>query len=240
MNEKSGLLDLIKKKRFASGQGVTAPPPEKGLKRFFFLLGTHLWKIVMLNLLFLAFSIPVVTIPAAICGMNRALIKLVREGNCFIWSEFIKEFKANIFKSLPFGLLSAFLLFDSYYFFSLSISNQNGGINVWMAAVGFLLLGFEILLSSYVFVFLPTLALKNKFIAKNALIFVITEWKTNLLILGCSLVMALIIAAFFPYSVLLLMFLWFALSQFIVCNAVDEPLQRRIIGPFEQRQEQGS
>lgn len=231
------ITDLIKNRRFAPGEGVTEPPPDKGIKLFGFILWTHMWKLVTLNLLFLVFCIPVLTIPAAFCGMNRVLIKLIREGNCFLWNDFWAEFKANLFKGIPFGLVCAFLLFDSYYFFSLSISIRESGIDWFTAALGFLFLGFTVLFGSYVFVFLPTLALKNRHIARNAFILAIIEWKANLIILGCTLGMALLAVVLFPYSLILLLFIWIALLQFIICNVINEPLQRRIIGPYEQLQQ---
>ena len=232
------VTELIKRKRFASGPGVTEPPPEKGIRRFGFLLWTHMWKLVLLNLLFLAFCIPVLTIPAALCGMNRVLIKLVREGNCFLWSDFWAEFKANLFKGIPFGIICALMLFACYYFFSLSIS-YGESFGLLTAIIGFSLLGFSVLFGSYVFVFLPTLDLRNRHIAKNAFILTLMEWKTNLIIIGCLFGMALIAAAFFPYTIILLIFIWPSLSQLIVCMAVNGPLQRRIIGPYEQNQKEG-
>ena len=233
------ITELIKKKRFAPGKGVTEPPPEKGLKWFFFLLGTHFWKYVTLNLLFLAFSIPVVTMPAAVCGVNRVLIKLIREGNCFLWSDFIKEFKANLVKSLPFGLLFAVLLFMSYYALGVSVYSGDSSLNIFAGAIGLFILVLSLLFSSYVFVLLPSLALKNRYIAKNALILMTTEWKTDLKILGTLIALAFIIAALFPYTVVLLLFIWFSLQQLIVCIAVNETMQRRIIEPFEQSQKKG-
>lgn len=233
------ITELIRKRRFAPGPGVTEPPPEKGIKRFGFLLTTHFWKLIQLNLLFVLFSLPVLTIPAAYCGMNRVLIKLVREGNCFLWYEFSKEFKANFLKSLPFGIVTAVLLFFSYYAFSWSLSGGGTGMDIVLIVVGFLLLGAAILFSSYIFVFLPTLDLKNRLIAKNAFILIWTEWKTNFVILGCTIAMLFIIIAFFPVSIVLLPVIWFSLLQLIVCTAVNEPLQRRIIGPWEQKQKEG-
>lgn len=233
------ITEQIKRKRFAPGPGVTEPPPKKGIKRFFFILTTHFWKLIELNLLFILFSIPVLTIPAAYCGMNRVLIKLVREGNCFLWDDFIKEFKANLFKSLPFGLITALLLFFSYFAFSWSLSAGGTGMDIVLIVIGMLLLGIAILFSGYVFVFLPALDLKNKLIAKNAFILIWTEWKTNLVLLGCTFLMLFIIAALFPVSVILLPVIWFSLLQLIICTAINEPLQRRIIGPYEQRQKEG-
>lgn len=230
------ITELIKRKRFAPGKGVIEPPPQQGVKRFIFVLVTHPWKLIYLNLLFLAFSIPVLTIPASLCGMNRVLIKLVREGNCFLWHDFIKEFKENLFKSLPFGILSAFLLFSSYYFLSLSISAD--GMYVVSGAIGVLFLVIAFLFSSYVFVFLPSLNLKNRHIARNAFILMVIEWKTNLALLCSAFAMAVIIIFFFPHSIFLLLFIWFSLMQLIVCTAINLPLEKRIIGPYEMIREE--
>lgn len=238
MEEKlGGVWALIKKRRVAPGKGVTGAPPERGIRRFGFLLWNHVWKLITLNLMFLAFSIPVVTMPAAVCGMNRALIVLVREGNCFLWDEFWKEFKANLFKSLPFGAIFVFLMFDSYYALSMKTSG-GGAIGVLMTGVGCCLLMLAILFFSYVFILLPALDLKNRYIAKNAFILMMTEWKTNMVIMGITLVSALFLAALFPFTIIPALLIWFAMVQLAVCTAVNGPLQRRIIGPFEQSQTQ--
>lgn len=234
------ITELIKRKRFAPGKGVTEPPPERGIRRFGFLLWNHLWKLVTVNLLFIAFSIPVITMPAALCGMNRALIVLVREGNCFIWDEFWKEFKANLFKSLPFGLLSAVLLFMSYYTLSVSTSSEDISLSIFAGAIGLFILGLTLLFSSFVFVLLPSLALNNRHIAKNAIILMVTEWKTDLIILGGTLGMVFLAVAFFPYTSILLLLIWFSLTQLMICAAVGEPLQRRIIEPYEKSQKEGA
>ncbi len=237
MEEKlSGVWALIKKRRVAPGKGVTEPVPVQGIRRFVFLLLTHPWKLVTLNLLFLAFCIPILTIPAALCGMNRVLIELVREGRCFLWSDFIGEFKAELFKSLPFGLLCVFLLFDSWYLFSVSAGGN--GINMLTLAMGFFFLGFGTLFCGYAFVLLAALPLRNRDISKNTLILMATEWKTNLTLLGSALVMAVIITALFPYTAMLLLLIWFSLSQMIVCTAVNVPLQERIVAPYEEMRSQ--
>lgn len=231
-----GMLEQIGKRRFAPGKGVTKLPPKNGIKRLLFLLSTHFWRLITLNLLFLLFCIPVVTIPAALCGMNRVLITLVRDGNCFLWDDFIREFKANLFKSIPFGILFIFLAFDSYCFFCISAAPGEKAVRLLAAAAGFAFLAFAVIFSGYVFVFLPTLALRNRHIAKNAFIIMATEWKTSLLILASSAVMAFITAAFFPFTAVLLAAVWFSFSQLIICTAVNEPLQRRIIEPYEKSQ----
>jgi len=228
-DKQRGFWEELGAKRFAPGKGVTEPPPQGGWRRFFFVLGTHFWKLISLNLLFLVFSIPVMTIPAALCGMNRVLIKLYRDGNCFVWTEFIKEFRANLFKAIPFGIFGGICLFASYYFLSIGTSVSSDGIEVFTTALGILLLVFVVLFLNYVFVFLPALDLKNKQIARNALIFLFTEWKTNLAILASTFLLTTLTVLFIPFSIVLLVFLTIALQQYIVCAVINEPLQRRII-----------
>lgn len=220
-------------KRFAPGKGDAEPPPQGGWRRFFFVLGTHFWKMISLNLLFIAFSIPVITMPAALCGMNRVLIKLCREGNCFVWDEFFKEFRANLWKALPFGIIGAFCMFAAYYFLSLGTSISPNGIEVIATALGILLLVFTVLFFSYVFVFLPTLELKSGQIARNALIFTVTQWKTNFLILAIAAITTIFTIALFPLSLFTLMILSISFMQYVICFAIHTPLQKLIIAPFE-------
>ena len=234
-DERNRFLENLGARRFAPRKEATEPIPEKGYKRFFFILGTHFWKLISLNLLFLLFCIPVITIPAAFCGLNRVLIKLYREGNCFVWTEFIKEFRANMWKALPFGLIGALVLFSSYYFLSLSISISPDHTDIFTAAMGLLLLFFAVLFLSYVFVFLPTLDLKNKEIARNAFVLLITQWKTNLVILLSVAASALFTAALYPYSLVFLLLFTASFQQYIICTAINTPLQAKIIGPYEEQ-----
>lgn len=233
--QRLGFWERFGTKRFTPGKGVTDPPPQDGWKRFFFILTMHFWKLVTLNLLFVLFSISVITIPAAFCGMNRVLIKLYRDGNCFVWTEFFREFRANLWKALPFGVLGGTMLFAAYYFLSLSISTDSNRIAIIPAAIGLLLAIVSVLYVNYAFVFLPSLDLKNRDIAHNAIIFIVTEWKTNAVILVVTVIMVFASISLFPYSLIFLMLLSFSLQQYLICTAINKPLQKRIIGPYEER-----
>ena len=112
-------------------------------------------------------------------------------------------------------------------------------MSIFAGAIGLFILGLTLLFTSYVFVLLPSLALKNRHIAKNAIVLMVTEWRTNLVIIGSMVALTIIIAAFFPYTVVLLLLIWFSLQQLIICTAVNETMQRRIIAPFEQSQKEG-
>ena len=233
-----GLTEYIMRKRFAPGKGVTKPPPDRGIRLFFFVLYTHFWELVKLNLLLLAFCIPIITIPAAFCGANRVIINLIYEGDSFLWSDFIAEFKGSFFRSIPFGAIFAFLLLESII--ACRISFTESGISIPIMAPAIFLLGITIIFFSYVFIFLPAFDLKNRHIAKNAFIFTLTEWKTNLIIIACTAVMTIILAAIAMYAILiaifLFVFIYYSFSQLIICSAAIAPMKKRIIVPYEQNQ----
>ncbi len=228
-----GFFDQLQRRRFAPPkEDMLEAPPSGGAKRFWFLLGAHFGKLIRLNLLFLAFCIPVLTIPAAVCGMNRVLIKLVREGNCYLWSDFFEEFKSSFWKSLPFGAVSAFLTLDA--FFALTMSAEDPTYSMLLTVAGLLLGGVAALFSGYAFVLLSALSLKNRYIARNTFILMMSEWKTDLVLLAVAFLTIFIAIGLFPFGVIALVIFWFALAQLVVCISVNEPLQRRIIGPYEE------
>ena len=232
------VTELIKRKRFSPGKGVTEPPPEKGVRLFFFVLHTHFWELVKLNLLFLAFCIPIVTIPAALCAVNRVIINLIEKGNSFLWSDFFTEFKGSIFKSLPFGVLYVFLIFDSFLATSMSITEN--GVNIPIATLAFFLFGSAIVFFSYVFVFIPALPLKNRHIAKNALIIMLVEWKTSTIIFASTVAMIIALLTIATYSIMIallpLVFIYFSFIQLIICTAVNQSMKKRILDPYEERE----
>ena len=90
-------------------EGAGLPLPEGGIRRYGVLLATHFWKLVELNLLFILFSIPIVTLPAALCGVNRVCVLLIRNGYCFVWGDFWEEFRRSFRRSLFPALLFALL-----------------------------------------------------------------------------------------------------------------------------------
>ena len=71
-------MSLFGKRQNREGAGL--PLPEGGFRRYAAVLGTNFWKLVRLNLIFILFSLPVVTIPAALCGVNRVCMLLIRNG----------------------------------------------------------------------------------------------------------------------------------------------------------------
>jgi hypothetical protein len=78
---------------FGNGAGVTSPVPPGGWDRVWFVLKTHYMELIGLNLLFLIFCIPIVTIPAALAGVTSILMKWTRDEPVIFWEDFFQNSK---------------------------------------------------------------------------------------------------------------------------------------------------
>ncbi len=222
------LLERFLKMKHAPKQGVVKPPPEKGAARFFFLLTTHLSKLIRLNALFLLFCLPVVTIPAAVSAMNRVSMLLVRDGVCFVWTDFIAEFKSDFLKSVTVFLFNAvFFAFAAFCFFAGQRSGaQPQRFILYAASVVLYILG--VLLGSYSFSMLALCQLSAGDILRNAFSLIFLEPKTDLLLVVFVGGVALCFLCFLPYTaplIVLGIFSLLSLASSVICF---DPLMRRI------------
>lgn len=204
-------------------------PPQNGAKRFFYILITHFWKLVTVSLLFTAFSIPVFTLPAAICARNRVLIKLVRDGECFVWQEFWQEFRADILAALPPALLFLLMLALGYYGLSMFVSYPGSLLCMVLGVLGAMLTVCEAALSSCVFVMRAAVALPMRAVMKNAWRLMLLGGKYSLGIVGVKAIAYILAALFFPISTVLLACAFFGISGLIICALVNVPMDKYVI-----------
>lgn len=212
------------------GKGVTGPPPAKGIKRFLFICYTHFWKLIRLNLLFILFCLPVVTIPPSIAGMNRVLLKLAREGHTFIFSDFIEEFKGSFLKSwiafIPWliaivGSVMGYLAIDDVYSSILQII-------LWVMVCGILYC-----YSTYCFSMIALIDLPISRIMKNAAIMAIIEFRRNVFMILTTPIFILS-AIYYLYAFPFLLFLAFSFVGLINVMIANEAIEERVINPKTQ------
>lgn len=226
------LIRTITGRQFDPRAGRDKPVPKAGMNRFIYLNYSYFWKLIRVNLLFLLCCIPVITIPAAICALNRYLIKMVRTGYGFDLSDFWKEFRQQLIKSLPFGVFCGVLIFYAYYLFSYAPDMAGCSKSVFTKIIAFFSLSAASLIGTYTFILLPMLSLKSKNILKNALILIICEKKTSITILLITFFMGFLIEKLFPYSIFLLLINWFSITQLMLCSIINPVVNKRIIDPY--------
>lgn len=218
-------------------EGKGLPTPQSGTRLFFYLLWNHGFRLVGLNFMTLACCIPVITAPAAICAMNRVLIKLVREANVLLWEEFRDEFRMDFLASLPLGLLYGGGMFTAYFLMSLGMGNSGNFFGMVFFALGVVLAWFSVSQGAYAFLLRAMLPLRNRDILRNARAMASGTgcfgWLPPLVVS----VEAAALGILFPFSLILLAPFFPVLGQYVICFFLNSPIQRRIIDPWEALQE---
>ena len=129
------------------GKGVSKDDRrEKGLFNFFDVYTTNFWKLTLLGLIWLLFSLPVVTMPAATCAFVYIIRNMVRKKGVFLWSDFVETFTKYFWKSLPLGI--ADLVVYALSFIALRWYGIMGGLIIYEGVFAqpsfFYLLGFGV------------------------------------------------------------------------------------------------
>ena len=211
-------------------EGAGKPMPEGGIRRYCTVLATHFWSLIELNLLFVLVSLPIITLPAALCAMNRVCLLYIRDGYCALWHDFWKEFKSSFLRSLLPAVGFTLLLLAGVYVLALGPANAaQPGLFVIFTAAGVSILGFCLCWASYFFAYIPLLDQKNRDVAKNARLMCLVSpgrlfGTLGVLALGAALAMLMA-----PNSIVLLLVCIPVLVQFTVCFLANDLAETYIL-----------
>ena len=136
--------------------------------QFFRILGTRFWTLILVNLLYILFCIPVVTIGPATAGMVKILRNWSRREHAFVWGDFWETFKSNFKQSFIVGIINIFawaiLLYDLWFFWA------NGAPVIYICLIAFTAV-IWLYMNYYLFTMLITFRLTLTQLFKNAFIF---------------------------------------------------------------------
>ena len=194
-------------------------------------------KLFHLNLLYLLFCLPVVTIGPATAGFTYVLRNMANEQPIFLFSDFWDAFRQHWKQSLSYSVMWAVLA--GVIAISLRFYIAGTETYPWMFAAVMLTLfvGFMLLLSSfYVMLMIVTLDLPLKAILKNALILAIVCLRTNLLTFLFSGMVFAFALLYFPYSFPLVLVILPAMGGFIICFNSYPGIKKYAIDPFVEAQ----
>ena len=217
------------------GRGTAAPPC--GWQRAGVMALTHFWKLVALNVLFIVFSLPVVTLPAALTALNRVCVMIYRDGNIFLWHEFRKEFCRSFVRSLIPGLGFSLLLFGGYFFMSLGNGNSGRGFTaIVFWSLGILMSGTGLVAGEIFFIIISVLEIRIFDAWKNAVILCFAKPGQSITILLIIAALSVAIAAMMPLGLALLLLIWVVLAQYPICFIVYDLIERMILIPYKEQQ----
>ena len=210
--------------------------PKGGVKRVGYILWNYAGRLVGANVLFLLCCIPIVTIPAALSALNRYLLVIYRVGYGFSLEDYWKEFKSDILKNLPVGVLAGALGFYSCYLLSLAGNFGKGTTHDVLIGCGIGVMIFAILIGGYYFVMSAMLDLGVGVLLKNTFLIMVLEWKLSMVIVITVVIAGGILLALAPYSLFLLLTIGVSFPQMVIYACVDRAVERRVLQPFEKLQ----
>ncbi|MCM1335480.1 MAG: DUF624 domain-containing protein [Bacteroides sp.] len=219
-----------------AGSGVQKNGPQK--KPFFLfweIFGNKFWKFFQINLIFFLFCIPIVTFGPALAAMTQVMRKFVIGEPIFVFDEFKTAFKKNWKQALPvgivdLGLIVLFLYNVNFYLASLEQdqSTQNKLMLALSLAVGFIVY----MMHFYIYPQIVALKLRLPQILKNAFILMIAGLKRSAAAFFSTLLLVILMAFGYPYSVFLLPLLPAAWISFIATFCAYPVIQKHIIDPY--------
>lgn len=222
------------------GPGIEKNAPEKkGLARFFDIYIRAFWELIKLNFIFILFCIPIVTIGPACAGMSRVTMLMVRERPFFIfsdfWEAFRKEFKQSFFTGLLTALLTAALAVGMVFYMTSVAENKM----LYLAWFILIITGFMLCLSSiYIYPMIVTVALPLKLVYKNSLLLGIVCLKHSLPALLVIAVLTAAMVLLLPFTVPVVLTLFFSLVSFICSFAAWPGIQKYVANGGTQKNEE--
>ena len=201
----------------------------KGAALFFQILIQNFWKLIELNLVFLLYCIPVVTIPAAYSAMICVLRDMTNQKPYFLWIDFWQAFKHNFTQSLCFGMIMSVLITAGYLGLFDHFSER------WDAY--FILIGGMIctlvLILCLMCIYIPIMIVSVKQplirIIQNAFRLAFISLLRNLLVLALNIIITFVLILFFPYSLLFVLLLYFSTTGLVVSFIVWPVIMKYVI-----------
>ena len=228
-------MDLFR--RFRKMEGSGKPYPTGGPALFFARIGTYFWKFLLLNGLFIIFSLPVITVPAALTAVYRVIILIISKERCFLWDDFWEEFRRNFWRSLFLGLRLLPDILILLLLLTNGIGNRRSFIGIVLLGLSLFGITWFLLKSTWAFVMNAMLDLKVSELLRNARILALKERWTSLAVILTLLLTTIFMIAVFPISQWIFLLFLFSFIQYSVCTFIYDSVLKQIVTPYEQNKQ---
>jgi uncharacterized membrane protein YesL len=220
---------------YKEGKGVSKEQKTPRLILFFQIFFRKFWKLISINMLYVLFCIPIVTIGPATAGFTKIMRNFAREEHAFLWGDFIETFKKNFKQAFLFSVIDllvyGFLILD---FFALQAVTNRLMMIFSMAAI-LLTLTVWTFMHYYIYSMMITFDLTLRQLLKNSFIFCWAGFIRNLC-LTVILVTVTVLAVQY-LNVLFLLFLvatlYFSFCGLLINFMVNPLIKKHMIDGFD-------
>ena len=196
------------------------------MKTFSQIIRNYWVDLVLLNLAFLLGCIPVVTIPAALSALSRALLRMQREENVRIFRDFFRDVKTGFRRSLLPGCILLAGLALSYFGWRVCAQADSGRVPLLVFLLLWIYAVFSF--SMYAIPLAAQLDLPLRAVFRNALILLLARSGQNVAALLVVAVCTLLLVLTAPFLLPLALFAHFSFCG-LVCLCFAEGGLRRCI-----------
>ncbi len=218
------------------GKGVSKDEKTPRLILFFQIFFRKFWNLIIINLLYVLFCLPVVTIGPATAALTKLMRNYAREEHAFIWGDFIETFKKNFKQAFLYSVLDlfvvAFLVLD--FMAVSSLSNQV----MTVLSLAAILLSFTIwtFMRFYIYNMMVTFRLTFKQLLKNAFIFCWVGFFRNLFIfIVIAAVTIFTIYLNYIYQLFVFALIYFSFVWYLTNFMVNPLIKKHMIDGYDPK-----
>ena len=197
---------------------------QKKLALFFYTVRWEYRDLLVLNVLFVAFCIPIVTIPAAMTAMSKVMMRMLMDKTTYVFVDFLAAFKKEWKRATVAGLILFPLLlttgFGVYYYFVTA-----DFLLMIIPSVFFVML---FMAGFYLFPMIGMIDIGLKSAIKNAFLLVFLRLSQNILAFGLIMIITLFVLTNLPYTIPVLMIGFFALVGLIIVYCAYTGLRKYV------------
>ena len=220
-----------------SGKGIAKNgPKKKPFFRFWELFANKFWTFFTLNLIYVLFCLPIVTIGPATAALTAMMRNIYLERPQFIWHDFIVYFKKNFKQAFFVGILdiiAAAVGVITFIQFSRQAEMETSLKVLYLlsiaAQVMFLMMNF------YIYPQIVALDLRMGGIFKNAAILIFVNLPAELIVLILFMGFSALLFYFFLPGVFFLPFVPGAWLVFLSVFCCYPAIQKLIINPYYEQ-----
>jgi uncharacterized membrane protein YesL len=219
------------------GKGVKKETVEK--KRFFQFFDIFFRKftqLIKLNLLYLLFCIPIVTVGPATAALMKICLCYTQGKPVFLFSDFWDAFKSNFKQGFFAGILSiliAYVLYKSLLF-HYAQTFLNG--LYWIPLILTILLAVVFIFAScYVYIMMVSINVSFFALIKNSVLMAVIGAKSNWFTMFFGALVLLPSLLFFPFSIPVLLLLTFSLTGLIIAFNSFQYVYTYLIKPYYEQ-----
>ncbi|MCQ2482647.1 MAG: DUF624 domain-containing protein [Clostridia bacterium] len=151
---------------------------------------TNVANMILVNIIFIIFSLPLFTIGASLCGLYKIVFSMHNGDEVFVFRDFVQEFKADFKKATIIWI--PILLFSAYFAVELGYLNNFKNMP-WLQIPVWIMLFFVVSILIYAFPLLASFENSLKNTLKNSILLSLGNLPTTIFIVVIYIGMYLLI-----------------------------------------------